>query len=296
MSVRLGLCAALVLVCTQAAADEITLANGDKINGEIVEWAVDYVVIEHPQLGEVRLNLDDLEIDTGTPPKKGWFDTGFMRGWNRNINMGLNGTISEDTTTNLTLGFNFNYADEFKRWRFTGRYFYNQSTDSDDNDNNARIDLRRDWLIPNSRLFGFGTFRYQFDQFESWEHRTTFIAGPGLHLVESEAHALDTTLGLAFTREFGDRQTSRGELMWGLEWKWTITKRQSFAVENNFFPQYRPTTGEFRNFTTAEYQVILLEDPTLKWTIGAQNDYETDIDPGDKENDLRYYMALGVDW
>ena len=34
--------------------------------GEIVEWSVDYVVIEHPQLGTVRLALDDLKIDRGT--------------------------------------------------------------------------------------------------------------------------------------------------------------------------------------------------------------------------------------
>ena len=295
MSLRLGLCAALVLVCTPAAADEITLANGDKINGEIVEWAVDYVVVEHPQLGKIRLDLDDLDIDTGTPPKKGWFDTGFMRGWNRNISLGFNGRQGDTATTNLTAGFNFNYSDEFKRWRFTGRYFYNKTNDGD-NDNNARLDLRRDWLIPQSRWFGFGAFRYQFDQFESWQNRTTFSGGPGFHIVKSEAHVLDTLLGLAFTREFGERQTQKGELLWGLEWAWTISKRQSFSFENNLFPEFSPTAGEFRNLTTAEYRIMLLEEPVLKWTVGLQNEYETDIEPGDHNNDLRYYMALGVDW
>ena len=296
MIVRAVLFAVLVLVCSTAAADEIILANGDKINGEIVEWAVDYVVIEHPQLGTIRLSLDELDIDTGTPPKKGWFDTAFMRGWNRSINLGLNGAVGDTNTTNMTLGFNFNYADDFKRWRFTGRYFYNRSDDGEDNDNNARIDLRRDWLTPDSILFGFGAFRYQFDQFESWRHRTTFSAGPGFHLVKSEAHVLDTLLGIAVTREFGDRQTTKGEAMWGLEWLWTISKRQSFSFENNLFPEFSPKAGEFRNLTTSEYRILLLEDPALKWTIGIQNDYETDIEPGDKKNDLRYYLALGIDW
>jgi len=295
MSRRLRLLLALVLLSTNAAADELVLANGDKINGEIVEWAIDFVVIDHPQLGRMKLDLAQLDIDTGTPPKPGWFDSGFMRGWNRSINLGINGTRGDTITTNLTAGFNFNYADDFKRWRWTGRYFYNQADDGD-NDNNAIMNLRRDWLIPESRLFGFAAFRYQFDQFESWKHRTTLSGGPGIHLVKSEAHVLDTTFGLAFTREFGERQTEKGEGLWGLEWTWTISKRQSFNFENNLFPEFTPNAGEFRNLTTAEYRVLLTEEPKLNWTIGAQNEYETDIEPGDKKNDLRYYMALGVDW
>ena len=67
---RLTLGLALATLCAGARADTLVLANGDTLNGEILEWAVDYVVIEHPQLGPVRLSLDQLEIDTGTPPRK----------------------------------------------------------------------------------------------------------------------------------------------------------------------------------------------------------------------------------
>jgi len=291
----LGLLAALVFLTTPAAADELVLANGDKINGEIVEWAIDFVVIEHPQLGRIRLDLDQLEIDTGTPPKPGFFDTGFMRGWNRSINMGLNGRKGDTTSTNLTVGFNFNYTDDFRRWRWNGRYFYNQEDDGD-NDNNFRMDLRRDWLVPDSRWFGFASFRYQYDQFESWRHRTTFSGGPGLHVVETEAHKLDTTLGLAFTREFGDRQTEKGEVLWGVESNWKISQRQSFSFENNLFTEFTPDAGEFRILTLADYKILLTESPKLSWNVGIQNEYETDNEPGDKKNDLRYLMGLGVDW
>ena len=47
------------------------LANGDELNGEIVEWAVDHVVINHPQLGEIRISLEQLDLDTGEPPSPG---------------------------------------------------------------------------------------------------------------------------------------------------------------------------------------------------------------------------------
>ena len=292
---RIGLSFVLCVVAGTVQADELILANGDTLNGEIIEWAIDYVLIEHPQLGKIRLSLDQLEIDTGTPPKRGWFDTNFMRGWNRSINVGLNGTSGDTNTANLTIGYNFNYADDFKRWRFTGRYFYNNTDDGDD-DNNARIDLRRDWLVPESRWFGFAVFRYQFDQFESWNHRTILSAGPGFHLVDTEAHILDTNVGPTFTREFGDRQAQKGELLWGIDWSWTISKKQSFTLGNNLFYEYRPTAGEYRNLTTGEYKVLLRDDPKLNLVAGVENEYETDVEPGDKKNDLRYYLALGVDW
>ena len=73
---------ALVGAVCSAHADTLVLANGDEINGEIIEWAVDHVVIEHPQLGEMRIELDELKLDTGTPPNPGLFGTRFMRGWN----------------------------------------------------------------------------------------------------------------------------------------------------------------------------------------------------------------------
>jgi hypothetical protein len=75
----------LIGVGSSAHADTLVLANGDEINGEIIEWAVDHVVIEHPQLGTMRFELDQLKIDTGTPPNPGLFGTRFLRGWSRRI-------------------------------------------------------------------------------------------------------------------------------------------------------------------------------------------------------------------
>jgi hypothetical protein len=40
----------------------------------------------------------------------------------------------------------------------------------------------------------------------------------------------------------------------------------------------------------------LTERPALNLRIGFENEYETSIDPGDKNNDLKYYLALGLDF
>jgi putative salt-induced outer membrane protein YdiY len=292
---RLSIVLALCLCGVTAGADTLTLANGDELHGEIVEWAVDHVVIEHPQLGKIQLSLEQLDIDTGEPPSHGLFGTRFLRGWKRNINFGLNGEYGGSRTTHITAGMNFSYRDEFKRWLFKARYFFNDG-DDDDADNNANVDLRRDWLFPGHRWFAFSMFRYQFDQFESWKHRTILSVGPGYHLVRREAHELDTRLGAAFTREFGERRTEKAEALFALDYTWTLSSNQSVTLSNQLFTEVRPNAGELRNLTLGEWKILLTQEPSFSLTLGAQNEYETDVEPEDQKNDLKYYLSVGLDF
>jgi hypothetical protein len=93
MDRRLPIILFISTLALQASGDTLKLANGDELNGEIVEWAVDHVVIDHPQLGEIRLSLEQLDLDTGTPPSRGLFGTTFLRGWNRNVDIGWTGRV-----------------------------------------------------------------------------------------------------------------------------------------------------------------------------------------------------------
>ncbi len=292
---RISMVLALCACSSIARGDTVRLANGDSLNGDIVEWALDYVVIEHPQLGLVRLSLEELAVDMGKPPNPGLFGTNFLRGWNRGIDIGWNGEEGSSETRNLILGLDFNYADAFKRWSIKGRYFLDADEDGT-NDNYARIDLRRDWLFPGLPWFAFVSSRYQYDEFESWEHRSTLTSGPGYHLVSREAHKLDTRLGVAFTREFGERNDDKFESLFALDYYWQPAERYSFSISNQLFTQTQPDFGEIRNLTTGEMKILLSERPALNLKIGAENDYETDIEDDDNNNDLKYYIAFGIDF
>jgi putative salt-induced outer membrane protein YdiY len=284
----------LCLAVGSASADTLVLANGDKLNCEIVEWAVDHVVIDHPQLGRMRISLEQLELDTGKPPNPGLFGTGFLRGWTRRIDLGINGKEGNSVSTNVTSGLAFSYADDWTRWRINGRYLYDRE-DGGDSDNNARLDIFRDWLFPESRWFIRLGGIYQFDQFEAWRHRVTLAGGPGLHLLETEAHKIDLVLGPAFTREFGDSQANKAESILELDYTWTISERQSFSVDNNFFLETSPDAGAIRNFTRVRWSLALLERPKLSLNLGVDNEYESRPEDGDKANDLTYLMTLGID-
>jgi len=284
----------LCLAAATAAADTLVLANGDELNCEIMEWAVDHVVIDHPQLGRMRISLEQLKIDTGEPPNPGLFGTGFLRGWTRRIDLGINGKEGNSVSTNITGGIAFAYEDDWTRWKINGRYFYDREDDGD-SDNNARLDVSRDWLFPESRWFVRLSGVYQFDRFESWQHRLTLAGGPGLHLIRGETHRLDAMLGPAFTREFGDSQTSKAEGVLGLDYTWAISKKQQFSLSNSFFVETSPSAGPFRNYSRARWSLALLERPKLSLNLGVDNEYESRPEDGDEPNDLTYFVSLGID-
>lgn len=286
--------AGLVVAAAAARADSLVLANGDELTGEVVEWAVDHVVLEHPQLGRVRIDLDKLKLDTGEPPNPGLFDTTFMRGWKRRIEFGLNGKQGNTVNTNVTAGLTLDYEDDWTRWKFDGRYYYYRSDDGDE-ENNGRFDLRRDWLSPDSRWFASVGSRYQFDQFEAWKQRITLFGGPGLHVVRREAHELDALLGPAFTREFGESGESKIEGLLGLDYTWTVSERHSLALENYLFVETRPSAGALRNFTSAKWSIAIVDRPALSLNVGFENEFESEPEEGDKSNDLIYFVSLGLD-
>ncbi len=278
-----------------AHADSVKLANGDTLTGEIVEFAVDHLVIDHPQLGRIRLALDELEIDTGEPPTRGLFNTRFLRGWTRQIEFGASGEQGNSDSLTLTTGLNFRYADEFKRWRIQGRQFFDVSDGSVD-DNNLRVDVRRDWLVPTSRWFWYAASRYQFDQETDWKHRTVLSAGPGYKVVQHPSHTLDFLLGPSFSREYEGENDNKGEILFGQDYLWTISERASFEVSNQFLLNVQPDFGNIRNFTSADLRIRFFDAPALNLVFGLQNEFDSDPPGDDEVYDLKYSSRISLDF
>ena len=123
-----------------------------------------------------------------------------------------------------------------------------------------------------------------------------YLTGPGYHLVNRETHKLDTRLGAAFTREFGERNDDKFESLFALDYYWQPAERYSFSITNQLYTQTQPDFGEIRNLTIGEMKILLSERPALNLKIGAENEYETEIEDDDKHIDLKYYIALGIDF
>lgn len=290
---RIAIAIAVCACGAEAAADTVVLANGDTLTGEVVEWDFHGLVIDHPQLGRLRLALGQLDLDAGTPPPAGLLGTDFLRGWSRRLDVGLVGEDGNSNSLDLTAGLELSYEDDFKRWAFTGRYFFG-SEDDETTDNNGRFELRRDFLRPGSRWFARAVGVYQFDDFEAWRQRLTTTAGPGYRLVETERHALDAVVGPAYTREFGQGGDDKLEAAFGLDYAWQISSLFSLELRNQLFSEIGPDTGDLRNLTLGSGRWTLSEDPELSLVVGFQNEWESAPDANDEPNDLDYFLSLGI--
>ncbi len=282
----------LVLPLTQAGAETLELANGDKLSGEVIERTEDRIVLEHAVLG--RVAVPTAQLKPPEPATRGLFGTRFLRGWKRSVEMGLSGASGNSETKDLRAGVNLGYEDETRRWKFEARYLFSEQ-DHDTSQNNFRAILNRDFLRPNSRWFLFAGGRYDWDDFQSWDHRLTLGGGPGYELFTSESFDLRTRVGPSLTIQRGDDDDVKGELMLGLEAVWRISDSQTLNLTNSVFPALSDPGG-FRNVTNADWTIQLSERYPLALKLGIENDYESDVDPDTEENDLKYYGSLLVNF
>ena len=286
---------ALVVSGQIAHADVIQLKSGDELHAKIKRVTAAAVYIDHPELGNIRLSRDKVVGDLDHAINPGLFGTSFMSGWNRRIDAGLNGSEGSSVSTNATAGLNFNYKDKDKRWLATGRYAL-QRNKKRITSNNAGIDIRRDWLLPDSPWFVFATGRYQYDQFQSWEHRIVLSTGPGYNLLKREKQTLDVRIGPAYTRDFSGQNPNKVEVLWAMDYSWNPWDRVKLTLSNEFYTEIWEDAGQFRNVTSAAWTTRLLDEPALSLIVGVNNEYETDLKPPSKNNNLKYHTTLGVDF
>ena len=278
----------LALPPTHARAETLELVNGDKLSGDVIERTEDRVVLEHAVLG--RVTVPTAQLKSPEPATRGLFGTGFLRGWKRSVEMGLSGASGNSETKDLRAGINLGYEDETRRWKFEARYLFSEQ-DHETSQNNFRTILNRDFLRPNSRWFFFAGGRYDWDDFQNWEHRLTLSGGPGYHLISSERFDLLSRVGPSLTLQRGDDDDVKGEMLLGLEAVWRISEAQTLNLTNSIFPEVTDP-GEFRNVTNGNWTIHLSERYPLALKLGIENDYESKVDPDTEKNDLKYYGSL----
>jgi putative salt-induced outer membrane protein YdiY len=298
MSLRAFLCALILCALIPsgtAAAEKIELQSGDILNGDVIESTEAYVLLQHPVLGQIKVPRSEIKPPEEKKEKPGLFGTSFMKGWTREVNFGVNGAEGNTVNFNLTGGFDLKAENERRRWTWTGRYIF-KTTDNSTTDNNARVQTRYDWLLPESRYFLFVEPLYDFDQFKDWKHRITLSGGPGYGIIQRESLDLRTGIGVSGQKEFEGEAKARFGGYWSLNLEWKLSDRQSLTASNQIFPYIVNTPGEYRNLSTAAWKLKLTEDPTLNLNLGIENDYNSDAPPEDHKNDFKYFGTLGAEF
>jgi putative salt-induced outer membrane protein len=227
--------------------------------------------------------------------RPGLFGTRFLRGWERHIELGVNGSEGNTDEFDGIARLLARTEDERRRWKLDVAYLYS-TQDNDTAEHKGHADLKRDWLREDSRWFQFGAARWDYDQFEDWSHRVALGGGVGYEIVDRPEIDVRTRLGLVLRRTFGGEENEIvPELLLGLEERWLISERVTLTASNELYPSLREP-GELRNLTDVGLHLAVSEEDGLGVKLGVHNEYESDVEGGAEKNDVRYYGALVVDF
>ena len=288
------LCALLAIVTLVASArpasaktESFTLITGDVVRGEVLERRPDRIILQHPIFGRLEIPVDQLASTTTHP---GILGTSFLAGWNKELTIGLGGSLGDTDEADLRLSVRIDRETERHNWRMEGRYALSFG-DQEIDDHNANLNVLHDWLWPASRWFAFTYGLYDYDDFEAWKHRLTGGLGPGYHLIANPVFKLDSRFGPFFTYEFGDENTARPEFAGGLFAKWTVREGNTVELNNVYFQTL--DESEFRALSRLDWKIRLPLSRVISLKLSIYNEYDSASEKS-KDN-LKYLTSLAFD-
>ncbi|MHC5114045.1 MAG: DUF481 domain-containing protein [Planctomycetota bacterium] len=301
----------LGVLASAALADQIELANGDTLSGHVVERTDDHIVFEHAQLGRIELPLSAVaasgDVAMGAMQSADAIKTeGELEAkadaakkeklWKGAFSLGGTAKFGNTDSQELSVGVDLKRETEKLRTKINVDYYYDASN-GDRTDNKIRGTVYQDWLNKGSKWFYFLSGAYDYDEFESWEHRVAGHGGVGYHLIEDEKFWMDLRLGLGAVREFNSTNTDlRPEILLGYDLEWKISEKQSLTSRLRVFPDL-DDTGEFRLIGNLGWKVLLDEEMNMSLFARLRDEYQSTVGGGDtKHNDLRIVVGLTFDF
>jgi len=300
-----GLLASLVLAATSmgtaALAATVELESGDKLEVEVIEETEEVLVVEHPVFGRMEVPKSTLKKEA--PPNPGLFGTPFLRGWERAVDFGFNGSSGNSDSIGINAGLRLFGEGGSYRARFRGQYFYAKQrliteTDKAKTTNNAFVDYRHDFLIfGKSPFFLWGNARYDYDEFQDFQNRVTGQGGAGYTLFDNDTVLWLWTTGLGFNYSDGVIDETIGEFTTGMDFRWNIVKGQSVKADTYYYADIEQWS-DFRLISNLLYEISLGWVDGLALNAGLKNEYRNQVTPPvppnlrNENNNLQYFGGL----
>lgn len=300
-----GLLVSLVLAAmlagTAAWADTIELESGDKLEVEVIEETEESLVVEHPVFGRMEVPKSTLKKEE--PPNPGLFGTSLLRGWERAVDFGFNGSSGNSDSIGINAGLRLGGEGDWYRSRFRAQYFYAKQrliteTDKAKTTNNAFADYRHDFLVfGESPFFLWGNVRYDYDEFQDFENRFAGQAGAGYEIFNNDTILWLWTAGLGFNYSGGVIDDTIGEFVTGTDLRWNIVKGQAVKADTYYYADIE-RWSDFRLISNLLYEISLGWVDGLALNAGLKNEYRNEVTSPvapnlrNENNNLQYFGGL----
>jgi putative salt-induced outer membrane protein YdiY len=171
-------------------------------------------------------------------------------------------------------------------------YIYGTS-DGQKNTSRGELRVRNDWLTEGKwRYFAQG--KYEYDEFQQWEHRISGAAGVGYEFIKDDKTTLLGRAGLGGSYELGGVAEEKliPEGLLGLDWTYKYSENTTLTASTTYYPSF-DDLGEFRWNNRAGLEIVMDKETGMTLTTGFEHRHDSDPGSGFKPNDVNYYMGLG---
>jgi putative salt-induced outer membrane protein YdiY len=337
---------AYLLICTFAAlvlsgpfsvaADEVRLANGDRLTGEIERMEEAVLILKTSYAGELKLmwsevvcigsdreltfRLKNREVMVGsaTCPADGRIQIMGVRvgksaeipldeldainpsppppavRYKGNINGG--GTLTEGNTDEASIYLSGNFEARSKRHRFTlgGRYNYGE-TDGEITTRNALGRLKYDFFV-RERLYTYAQARFERDDFQDLNLRSTMGLGVGYQIFDTERTSLFTEVGVSYFNEdfmeAEDQKSASARESTGFTFD-IVPKRIKLFHLHEFYYRWEKSDSYY---LSSEQGLRFLLFRNFFANFQVDFDYNSQPAPGREKKDTRYIASIGYEF
>ncbi|MCB1280297.1 MAG: DUF481 domain-containing protein, partial [Salinibacterium sp.] len=158
---------------------------------------------------------------------------------------------------------------DIDKFKFKAAY-YHQTDDGQTSENRFVSEANYDHDIPDTRWLWFINGRYEWDQFEGWDHRVGLTGGFGYRAIDRENMELILRAGAGFSKEFGsDRDEIIPEGLLGYDFEWDVSERQAIESTFRYYPDLSDL-AEFRTVTTLGWKYALDVKKGLDFNAGLE--------------------------
>lgn len=279
-----------------AAEEQLTVEQEQTVTKEKLEIAEENVEIAEEKAEvakqDVEVAEDNLKLAKGEKVNDGLLGTGWFKGWDSSLAVGLSGASGSSVNNTFRTAFNTRYEDKEGRWDYKSFYF-RDSENTIVGENQINATLVKDWFFNDTKWFAFATGVYDWNQFKDWNHRLQFGGGPGYQFIKTDTWEFAGRAGLTLITEFDKTQYNGSgdpilnpdgseltdtvlglEGLIGADVTWHITSKQHFSISNYFYPSLTDS-GQFRNLTNINWIHSLDWFEGLALKFGIRNEYDT---------------------
>lgn len=315
-----------VILTVTSFAHEVTLKNGDRITGKVVERNDETVTVETEYAGIVKIKAEHIkeiaeEADVAEAPKRdearsvaavepkpaavvpapkptprlfGGRFMGIAEGWEGNASFGYSFSSGNTRTSTLTTGMRAVKTGGIDKLTVYARSLWhnNRNNSAQSTTQNAVWGGARYDRNLTQKVFGFVSYDFERDRPKKLNFRSVAGGGMGYRPIRNERTELDLLLGGAWNRTWQvGPNTDTPEGLAGLSFKHRFHRR--LRVQN--------AVSFFQNVTDKnEYRVIfdatLTADLTKKigWHITLGDRFNNDPVGNSKRNDV--FVTTGLRW